>query len=236
VYRESPHPALQRQHVVPVDAGANGGGGPALRGRRRECHALDRLLESVRAGASRVLVLRGTRGVGKSALLEYLVGTASGVRVARAAGVESEMELPYAGVHQLCAPILDFRDRLPVPQRDALESAFGLSAKPVPPRLVVGLATLGLLGEVAEAGPLVCVVDDAQWLDSASMLTLAFVARRLSAESIGFVLAVHEPCDTKDFAELPELVVDGLSERDARALLDSVLPGRLDEVVRDRIV
>lgn len=221
---------------LPAGALSNGGRGPALRGRRRECHALDRLLESVRAGASRVLVLRGTRGVGKSALLEYLVGTASGVRLMRAAGVESEMELPYAGLHQLCAPILDFRDRLPVPQRDALESAFGLSAKPVPPRLVVGLAALGLLGEVAEGGPLVCVVDDAQWLDGASVLTLAFVARRLSAASIGFVLAVHEPCELKEFTGLPELLVGGLSERDARALLDSVLLGRLAEVVRDRIV
>ena len=136
-----------------------------LRGRHSECGALDRLLTSVRAGQSQVLVVRGEPGVGKSALLDYLVQSASGCRVARAAGIEYEMELAYAGLHQLCAPMLDLRERLPGPQRDALETAFGLSAKPPPDRFVVGLAVLGLLSEVAEEQPLVCVVDDAQWLD-----------------------------------------------------------------------
>jgi DNA-binding CsgD family transcriptional regulator len=206
----------------------------ALLGRRCECHALDRLLESVRAGQSRVLVLRGEPGVGKSALLEYLVGRASGCRVARAVGVESETPLAFAGLHQLCAPVLDLREHLPAPQRDALATAFGLSAGPAPDRFVVGLAVLGLLSEVAGERPLVCVVDDAQWLDNASALVLAFVARRLLAESIGFVFVVHEHREV--FAGLPELVVGGLTEGDARALLESVLPGRLDERVRDRLV
>lgn len=210
--------------------------GPALLGRRRECDALDRLLESVRAGQSRVLVVRGEAGVGKSALLEYLVGRASGCRVARAAGVESEMELAYAGVHQLCAPMLDRLERLPGPQHDALATVFGLSAGPAPDRFVVGLAVLSLLSEVAEDRPLVCVVDDAQWQDRASAQTLAFVARRVLAESLGLVFAVREPSEAPELAGLPELVVGGLREGDARALLDSALPGRLDERVRERVV
>jgi DNA-binding CsgD family transcriptional regulator len=210
--------------------------GPVLRGRRGECDVLDRLLESVRAGQSQVLVLRGEAGVGKSALLEYLVQRASGCRLARAAGVESEMELTYAGLHQLCAPMLDLRERLPSPQRDALATAFGLSAEPVPDRFVVDLAVLGLLSEIAEERPLVCVVDDAQWLDKTSALALAFVARRLLAESVGLVFAVREPTDMRELAGLPELVVGGLSDDDARALLDSALPGRMDERVRDRVV
>jgi DNA-binding CsgD family transcriptional regulator len=209
---------------------------PALTGRRREGGTLDRLLENVRAGQSRVLVLRGESGVGKSALLEYLVERASGCRVARAAGVESEMDFAYAGLHQLCAPVLGLRERLPSPQRDALAAAFGLSAEPAPDRFVVGLAVLGLLTEVAGERPLVCVVEDAQWLDNASALALAFVARRLPAESIGLVFAVREPSEVRQLAGLPELTVAGLSEGDARALLDSALPGRLDERVRDRVV
>ena len=210
--------------------------GLVLRGRRGECDALDRLLESVQAGQSQVLVLRGEAGVGKSALLEYLVERASGCRLARAAGVEYEMELAYAGLHQLCAPMLDRRERLPGPQRDALATAFGLSAGPAPDRFVVGLAVLGLLSEAAEEQPLVCVVDDAQWLDRTSALALGFVARRLLAESVGLVFAVREPTERREPAGLPELVVGGLGEEDARALLDSALPGRLDEQVRDRLV
>ena len=193
----------------------------ALRGRVAECAALDRLLDTVRGGESRTLVLRGEPGVGKSALLEYAVGSASGCRVLRAAGTEYEMELAYAGVHQLCAPVLDLRERLPGPQRDALATAFGLSAGPAPDRFLVGLAILGLLAEVAEGQPLVCVVDDAQWLDEESALALAFVARRLLAESIGLVFAVREPSEMRELAGLEALLVGGLNDDDARALLDS---------------
>src|SRR3954452_3190790 len=153
-----------------------------LLGRDSERKTLERLLETVRAGQSAVLVLRGEAGVGKSALLACLIELASGCRIARAVGVESEMELPFAGLHQLCGPMLDRLDRLPAPQRDALATAFGLSAGEPPDRFLVGLAVLSLLSDVAEDGPLVCVVDDAQWQDRASAQTLAFVARRLLAE------------------------------------------------------
>src|SRR5919197_6407237 len=207
-----------------------------LLGRRSECEALDRLVANVRAGQSAVLVVRGEAGVGKSALLAHLVERASGCRIARAAGVESEMELPFAGLHQLCGPMLDRLDRLPAPQRDALATAFGLSAGDPPDRFLVGLAVLSLLSDLAEDGPLVCVVDDAQWHDRASVQTLAFVARRLLAESVGLVFAVREPGPTDDLAGLPELVVGGLDEDDAAALLLSAIPGRLDERVSDRIV
>ena len=220
----------------PADAMANGDCAPAFLGRRRECQALDRLLESVRAGQSRVLVLRGESGVGKSALLDYLAGNASGCRVARAAGFESEMPLAYAGLHQLSGPMLGLLERLPAPQRDALATAFSLSAGQTPDRFVVGLAVLGLLSEIARGHPLVCVVDDAHWLDHASAQALAFVARRLQAESIGLVFAVPEPRELPEFSGFPELAVGGLHAGDARALLESVLPGRLDERVRDRIV
>ncbi|MDQ3897993.1 MAG: ATP-binding protein, partial [Actinomycetota bacterium] len=201
-----------------------------------ECAVLDLLLDEVRAGASRVLVVRGEAGVGKSALLDYLTERASGCRVARAAGAQYEMELAYAALHQLCAPMLGLRERLPGPQRDALETTFGLSARPPPDRFVVGLAVLGLLSEVADEQPLICVVDDAQWLDATSALTLAFVARRLLAESVGLVFAVREPSEVRELAGLPELVVGGLSDSDARALLKSVLPRRLDDRVRDRFI
>jgi DNA-binding CsgD family transcriptional regulator/tetratricopeptide (TPR) repeat protein len=210
--------------------------GPGLRGRGRERTALDRLLDEVRAGQSRVLILRGEAGIGKTALLDYLQGQASGCRVARAAGVESEMEIAFAGLHQLCAPMLGSLARLPGPQRDALSTALGLSPGEAPDRLLVGLAALGLLSEAAEERPLVCLVDDAQWLDHASAQALAFVARRLLAESVAVVFSVREPSGDQELAGLPELVVLGLSDADARALLDSVIPGRLDEQVRDRIV
>ena len=162
-------------------------------------------MENVRAGQSRVLVLRGEAGVGKTALLEYLLERASGCRVARAAGVESEMELPFAGLHQLCAPMLDRLERLPGPQRDALGTAFGLREGDAPDRFLVGLAVLSLLSDVAEERPLVCVVDDAQWLDRASAQALAFVARRLVAESVAMVFAVRESGDEQDLTGLPEL-------------------------------
>ncbi len=180
--------------------------------------------------------MRGEPGVGKSALLDYLVQSASGCRVARAAGIEYEMELAYAGLHQLCAPMLGLRERLPGPQRDALETAFGLSSGPPPDRFVVGLAVLGLLSEVAEEQPLICVIDDAQWLDGASALALAFVARRLLAESVGLVFAVRQASEVRELAGLPELLLGGLKEPDARALLESAWPGRLDEQVRDRVI
>jgi DNA-binding CsgD family transcriptional regulator len=208
----------------------------ALRGRRNECHALDRLLTQVRQGQSQVLVVRGEAGVGKSALLEYIAEGATGCRVLRAAGVEYEIELAYAGLHQLYGPILDLRERLPQPQREALETAFGLRANPSPDRFIVDLAILGLLSEAAEERPLVCVVDDAQWLDRASALTLAFVARRLLAESVALVFAVRHHSGANELDGLPDLPLGGLGDSDARALLNSVWPGRLDEAVLTRLV
>jgi len=210
--------------------------GPGLRGRRTELAALDRLLTEARAGQSQVLVLRGEAGAGKTALLDYLHEQASGFRVARAVGVESEMELAFAGLHQLCTPMLGNLAGLPGPQRDALGTVFGLSTGEAPDRLLVGLAALGLLSAAAEELPLVCLVDDAQWLDQASAQALAFVARRLLAEPVALVFAVREPGEEQQWRGLPPLTVGGLSRGDARALLDSVTPGRLDEQVQDRIV
>jgi DNA-binding CsgD family transcriptional regulator len=210
--------------------------GPRLRGRHDECVVLDRLVEDVRAGQSRVLVLRGEAGVGKTALLEYLQRRASGCRIARAAGVESEMELPFAGLHQLCAPMLHRLGRLPGPQGDALGAAFGLRDGDAPDRFLVGLAVLSLLSDVAEEHPLICVLDDAQWLDRASAQAFAFVTRRLMAESVAVVFAVRESSNDQDLTGLPELQIHGLADRDARALLESVLAGPLDERVRDRFV
>ena len=207
---------------------------PGLTDRRAECDVLGRLVAAVRAGESRALVVHGEPGVGKTALLEYLAGQASGCRVAHAGGVQSEMELAFAVLHQLCAPMLDRLERLPAPQRDALRTAFGLSAGPAPDRFLIGLAALGLLSEMAGERPLVCIVDDEQWLDSASAQVLAFVARRLGAESVGLVFGARVP--TGDLAGLPELVIGGLREDDARALLDSALTGPLDALVRDQIV
>ena len=188
----------------------------------------------MRAGEGRALVVRGEPGVGKTVLLDYLAGRAPGCRVARAAGVQSEMELAFAGLHQLCAPMLDHAESLPVPQREALRTAFGLSAGPVPDRFLVGLAVLGLLSETAGERPLVCVVDDQQWLDHASAQALGFAARRLAADPVGLVFAARVPGE--ELAGLPELVVEGLAEGDARALLESVLTGPLDARVRDRII
>jgi len=210
--------------------------GSTLRGRDAECAALDRLVQTVRGGESRILVLRGEPGIGKSALLDYLAEGASGCRVLRAAGVEYETELAYAGLHQLCAPVLDVRERLPGPQRDALATAFGLSGRPVPDRFMVGLAVLSLLSEVSEDQPLICLVDDAQWLDQASALTLAFVARRLKADPIGLVFAVREPSEVVALKGFEEVLLSGLGDDDARALLDAAMPGRLDDRVRDRVV
>jgi DNA-binding CsgD family transcriptional regulator len=195
---------------------------------------LARFIEDVRAGESRVLVIRGEPGVGKTVLLDHLARHAPGCQLARASGVQSEMELAFAGLHQLCAPMLKQLARLPVPQRDALQTAFGLSAGPAPDRFLVGLAVLSLLSEVAGERPLICLVDDQQWLDSASAQALEFVARRLAADPVGLVFAARDPGD--ELAAFPDLAVEGLAEGDARALLDSVLAGPLDARVRDQIV
>ncbi len=225
-----------------------------LTDRHRERDVLDRLVDAVQAGESRALVVRGDPGVGKSALLGYLAERAHGCRVARAAGVQSEMELAFAGLHQLCAPMLGHTEQLPAPQRDALRTAFGLSAGPPPDRFLVGLAVLGLLSEVAGQQPLVCIVDDEQWLDHASAQALGFAARRLGADPVGLVFAARSPGNDPrgpgtggtdlasteltgdELAGLPELAVTGLREDYARALLDSVLTGPLDAQVRDLIV
>ncbi|HUB21312.1 MAG TPA: AAA family ATPase [Streptosporangiaceae bacterium] len=205
-----------------------------LADRDGECEVLDRLVDVVRAGESRVLVIRGDPGVGKTVLLDYLAGRACGCRVARATGVQSEMELAFAGLHQLCAPMLDHLDRIPVPQRNALRTALGLAAGPRPDRFLVGLAVLSLLAEVAGEQPLICLIDDEQWLDHASALTLGFVARRLAADPVALVFAAREP--DAELARQPELVIAGLKDDHARALLDSALAGPLDARVRDLIV
>jgi len=205
-----------------------------LTDRRAERGVLDGLVEAMRAGESRALVVHGEPGVGKSALLEYLGDRASRCRVLRAVGVQSEMELAFAGLHQLCAPLLDRLGVLPGPQREALRTAFGMSAGPAPDRFLVGLAILGLLAEAAAERPVVGLVDDAQWLDRASAQVLAFVARRLGAESVGLVFSARVA--DGELARLPELEVRGLPEPDARALLDAVLPGPVDARVREQIV
>src|ERR671922_747347 len=209
---------------------------PVLLGRAGERRTLDRLLENVRGGQSAVLVVRGEAGVGKTALLHYCARQASGFRVARIAGVESEMELPFAGLHQLCAPMLGRLGALPEPQRAALCVALGLSSGAAPDRFLVALAALSLLAEIAAERPLLCLVDDAQWLDRASGQVLGFVARRLLAESVAIVFAVREWSAERPLAGLPELLLEGLPEDEARALLAMVVPGRLDQRVRDRIV
>ena len=203
--------------------------------RVREREILERLVAEARAGESRVLVVRGEAGVGKTALVEHLSIAADGCRIVRAAGVESEMELPYAGLHQLCATMLDGLPSLPEPQREAVSTAFGLGPGNPPDRFLVGLAVLGLLAEVAEAQPLVCLVDDAQWIDRVSLQSLAFVARRLMAEPVALVFALRDD-EHHALAGLPELVVHGLDPADARTLLESTIPGPLDTPVRDRIL
>jgi DNA-binding CsgD family transcriptional regulator len=205
-----------------------------LRGRRSECAVFDALLARMRGGKSGVLVVRGEAGVGKTALLEYAVESRSDVRVLRTVGVQSEMELAFAALHHLCAPMLRRLNKLPGPQRDALEIVFGLAVGATPNRLLVGLALLSLLSDVAEERPLLCVVDDAQWLDRASAQAIAFAARRLLAESVVVLFAAREPGD--ELRGLPELEVRGLRNRHARELLASAVRGRLDERVREQIV
>jgi DNA-binding CsgD family transcriptional regulator len=207
-----------------------------LRGRSAECADLDRLLDMVRSGHSAVLVLRGEAGIGKTALLSYAAERAEGCRVLRAVGVESEMELPFAGLQQLCAPLLAGLERLPAPQQNALEIAFGLSSGTPPDRFFVGLAALGLLSAVSQERPLLCSIDDAQWLDGVSAQVLAFVARRLQVEAVALLFATRGASERVELNGLPELRLEGLSVADARELLLSVIGGRLDKPVADRIV
>src|SRR5438552_5303893 len=197
----------------------------ALTGRRSECEVLDRLIDAVGAGESRALVVRGEPGMGKTALLEYAVEQASEFRVVRAAGVQSEMELAFAGLHQLLASMFDRLDGLPAPQSEALRTAFGLASGRPPDRFFVGLAVLNLLSDVAAVPPLLCVADDEQWLDHASADVLPFVARRLDRESVGLIFAARAASD--HLAGLPELVVGELSDVEAGALLDSILTAPL---------
>jgi DNA-binding CsgD family transcriptional regulator len=205
-----------------------------LWGRRRECGVLADLVNAVRAGESRTLVVHGEAGIGKSALLDHAIAAATDLRVVRAVGVEAEMELAYASLHQLCAPMLDRITRLPVPQREALEVVFGLDSGHPPEMFLVGLAVLGLLSDAAEERPLLCVIDDAQWLDQASALTLAFVARRLLAEPVGLVFSTREPGE--ELEGLPDLEICGLKNGDARGMLATAVRSPLDDGVRDRIV
>jgi hypothetical protein len=208
----------------------------ALMDRHHERDALERLVDAVRAGEGRVLVVCGDPGMGKTVLLRHLVARASaaGCRVARAVGVQSEMELAFAGLHQLCAPLLDQADRLPTPQQDALRTAFGIAAGTPPDGFLVGLAVLSLLSDVAEERPLICVIDDAQCLDQASAQALGVAARRLGADPVGLVFAARDP--GLNLATLPKMEVEGLRQDDARALLRSAMPGPLDARVRDLIV
>jgi DNA-binding CsgD family transcriptional regulator len=207
-----------------------------LLGRHHECLALDTLLGEVRRGQSAAILVHGDAGIGKSALLRYVRRQATEFQIARAAGVESELELAFGGLHQLCLPFLDRTEGLPAPQREALGTAFGLTAGTPPDRFLVGLAVLSLLAEVAHERPLLCVIDDAQWLDGVTAQTLAFVARRLLAEQVALVFAMRHPVDGHPLHGLPNLEVQGLAHDDARALLDSVAPGPLDQRIRERIL
>jgi DNA-binding CsgD family transcriptional regulator len=235
---ENPDDGVARTRRVNGTLGPTGSSGsgklPSLYGRRGECAVLDELLDQVRGGRGTVLVLRGEAGVGKTALLEYVAGRAGGCRLARVTGVQSEMELAFAGLHQLCAPMLSRAERLPVPQREALRTALGLAEGPPPDRLLVGLAVLSLVCVVAAERPLVCVIDDGQWLDRASAQALGIVARRLAADPVGLVVAARVPGE--DLAGLRELTVAGLPGADARALLSSALAGPLDAQVAGLIV
>lgn len=226
--------AVEQQPVLAFGAMASGGEQLRLRGRDGESRRLRDLIGAAKGGSSGVIVLRGEAGVGKTSLLDYAATVDPAFRVVHVAGVESDMELAFAGLQQLCAPLLEYADGLPAPQRDALNVAFGLGAGPVPDRFLVGLAVLSLMAAAAQRRPLLCIVDDAQWLDQVTVQTLGFVARRLAAEPVVMVFAVRDRAEV--LAGLPELVVEGLSDRDARELLDDVMIGGIDPRVRDRIV
>src|SRR5512132_4167356 len=211
-----------------VGAGMAAQRSPAFRGRSSESELLDRLLDDARAGRSAVLVIRGEAGVGKTALMRHAARQASGLRTVEVEGVEAEMELAFAGIHQLCSPLLDGLDALPEPQQNALRVALGVLSGDAPDRFLVAVAVLNLLAETAEERPLLCLVDDAQWLDAASVQALGFVARRLLAERVAMILSLREPTSSG--------ALDGLAEPDARALLSRAVAGRLDDRVRDRII
>ena len=207
-----------------------------LRGRERETGILAEALQRARAGAGAALVVRGDAGVGKTSLLEWALERANGFRALRTTGAEFEMELPFAGLHALCAPLLDGRERLPPPQREALEAAFGLRSGGSPDPLRAGMAVLTLLSDAADDGPVICVVDDAQWLDRASAQALAFAARRIASDPVAMLFGVREPMVRSELVALPTLPVEGLSDSDARELFLSVLHARLDEQVIEQIV
>ncbi|MFK4119877.1 AAA family ATPase [Streptomyces longwoodensis] len=209
---------------------------PDLVGRDRECAVLDELVVGLLAGESRVRVFRGEAGIGKSVLLEYAVARASRATVTRAQGVEADMELPFASLHQLCAPFLTQLDGLPTPQRDALRVAFGMAVGDPPDRFLVGLAVLSLLTRASENRPVLVVVDDAQWLDQVSLQTLEFVARRLLAEAVAMVFAVRDPDGKGALTDLPTTQIGGLDAASAAQLLEATVGGRLDKRVRDRFV
>lgn len=209
---------------------------PRLLGRRREKTALAELLATVRAGGGGVILLRGDAGIGKTSLLQYALARASGFRTLRVSGAESEMELAYAGLHQLCSPLLSRLERLPGPQQRALQVALGLAEGEPPDRLIVGLAVLTLLSEVSSERPTVCLIDDAQWIDAESLQALAFVARRLIADPIAMIFAACERREDGLLADLPELTVGGLDDVDARAVLSASVPGPIDEQVRTNII
>ncbi len=214
---------------------------PAIRGlgflgRTRERERLDAMLAQARDGQSAVLVIRGEPGIGKTALLRYAARQASGLRITEVEGVQAEMELPFAAIHRLCAPLLDGLEVLAEPQQNALRVALGISSGDAPDRFLVAVAVLNLLAATAEKRPLLCLVDDAQWLDAASVQALGFVARRLLAEPVAMIFSLREPTTTRALDGLPQLSLEGLDEPDARALLSRAVPGRLDDRVRDRII
>ncbi|HTX31788.1 MAG TPA: AAA family ATPase [Solirubrobacteraceae bacterium] len=210
------------------------GQGLALRGRANESALLDELVSAIRSGESRTLVLRGEAGIGKTALLGHLIESAPDMTVLRVVGVEPEMSLAYASLQQVCAPLLGYRFSVPGPQQRALEVVFGLGDGAAPDRFLVGLAVLSLFSEAADERPVLCVVDDAQWVDQESALTLAFVARRLLMEPVGIVFATREPGE--ELVHLPELEVGGLADDDARELVAAAVGQKLDEEIRDRFI
>lgn len=216
-----------------VSPGARRG---TLVGRRHEQATLRGLLDQTRAGRSAVLVLRGEAGIGKTALLTELMTDSDGLRTISISGAESEMELAYAGVQQLCGPLVGRVDRLPDPQKRALRFALGLREGDGPDRFLVSLAVLTLLGEAGAEQPTVCVIDDAQWVDHASLQALAFVARRLAADPVAMLFAVREPSTERDLTGLPELFLSPLADTDARTLLTTLTPGGLDADVRENIL
>jgi predicted ATPase len=208
-----------------------------LQNRRAEREVLSHLIGNARRGTSSAIVVRGEAGAGKTALLDHVVAeTAADCLVVRAAGVESEMELAFAGLHQVCGPFIGRLDRLPGPQRDALQTAFGMQTGAPPDRFLVGLAVLSLFSQIAEEQPVICILDDVQWLDRASAQVIGFVARRIAAEGLLMIFAVRDPNDDESLIGLPELRVGPLDDADARALLAAALPGRMDEAVANRII